>query len=171
MAVAHATIASPLVRRGALVEAYSHYAEILPTPTADTQYKNIGNLTNIAYCQWLLGFPEQAVQRMASALDLRRKHEVDKVQIPLHHYSSIALFCGDVATVDRLSAELVELTTQRQDDFSLRWGMIYRGWLLVQQGQIAEGICIMRENADEHRAAKITTMSVSGGRCWRKPIS
>ncbi|MEZ4862664.1 MAG: BTAD domain-containing putative transcriptional regulator [Caldilineaceae bacterium] len=153
VAQAHFGIASALMRRGNLEEANSHFAQIsLYLPLENSPNSNIGYLTRFSYCLWLLGFPERALQQVNEALQLRRKYDLRALPIPLHHYSSIALFCGDVATVDRLSTELVALATKRQDDFSLRWGMIYRGWLLVQQGQLAEGIRIMRENADEHRA-------------------
>ncbi|MCB9150602.1 MAG: AAA family ATPase [Caldilineaceae bacterium] len=149
---AHFAIASTLMRRGALVNAHNHFTQIRLVTPGNSSQSNIGFLTRFAYCLWLLGFPVQALQHITRALELRRKYEYEQVAVPLHHYSSIALFCGDIATVDRLSAELVELTTKRHDDFSLRWGMIYRGWLLVQQGQLTDGIQIMRENADEHRA-------------------
>lgn len=152
LAHAHFTVASIQIRRGNLAEACTHYEHNPLISSDNSPHGNTGPLMRYAYCLWLLGFPAQGLWQMARALEFRRKYEDDKVQISLHQCSSIALFCGDVATVDRLSAELVELATQRQDDFSLRWGMIYQGWLLVQQGQLDEGIQIMRENANEHRA-------------------
>ncbi len=148
----HFNFAATLMRRGHLEEARSYFEQFRPDASAGLSPKNIGHSTRYAYCLWLLGFPDQAVEQVARALEIRRNYDPLALPIPLHHYSSIALVCGDIATVDRLSAELVEVTTQRQDAFSLRWGMIYRGWLQVQRGDLVEGIALMRKNADEHRA-------------------
>jgi hypothetical protein len=105
-----------------------------------------------AYCLWLLGFPEQALQKAAKSLELRREYEPDTLQVPLQHYSSILVLCRDFSALDTLTAELVELTTRRNDEVGLRWGKIYRGWLLVQQGNLWDGIKVIRENIDELRA-------------------
>ena len=152
LAQAHFYLASTHMRRGNLAEAQRHFEEMQQSLPEDLPDVHIGPLNRFAYCLWLLGHPEQALRKVAMALELGRKYVQEKVQVPLHHYSSVALFCGDMATLDRLSAELVELSTQREDDFSLRLGMIYRGWLFVQQGKLVDGIQVIRENANEHRA-------------------
>ncbi len=152
VARARSAIASALLRRGKLGEAHAHYEQNQLTIAENSSHRLIGLETRFAYCLWLLGFPEQARQQAAASLRLRREYQPDQLPIPLHHYSSILVFCRDVSMVDTLSAELVELTTKRNDDFSLRWGKIYRGWLMVQRGNLQDGIALIRDNADEHRA-------------------
>lgn len=152
VANARTQIAGTLMRRGNLAEAHTHYEQIRSLLSGNSAPKYVGYLARFAYCLWLLGFPEQAVQQAAKALHLRREYQPEALPIPLHQYSSILVFCRDFAAVDRLSGELVELTTKRNDEFSLHWGKIYRGWLLVQQGNLCDGIQLMRENADELRS-------------------
>lgn len=147
------SIACVLMRRGDLEEAQAYFEQVQPyTSLKDSAGGNIGFFARSAYCLWLLGFPEQALRRFDAGMQWARENGPSSLQIVLHQYSSILLFCRDVSTVDTLSAELVELSTERDDEFSLRWGNIYRGWLLVQQGDLHDGIALIRENADTHRA-------------------
>ncbi|MEZ4865650.1 MAG: AAA family ATPase [Caldilineaceae bacterium] len=150
------SIACILLRRGALQEAHTCFLQIHACiPPYSSINGNIGVWIRSAYCLWLLGFPEQAQRLATNTLQWIRENvnnQQGPIQTALHQYSSISVFCRDITTVDQLSTELVEVSTKRNDDFSLRWGQIYRGWLLVQQGDVQEGIKLIRDNADEHRA-------------------
>lgn len=150
-------VAEALMRQGYLIEAHAHFEQIqafAASGSSEDRYTD-GNVVYVirsAYCLWLLGFPEQARERAAKGLEMGRQLHPRGMVVWLHQYSSILVFCKDSITVDTLSAELVDIATKRNDDFSLGWGKIYRGWLLIQQGNPLEGIQIIRESAEAHRA-------------------
>jgi len=145
--------ATPHIRLGDLERAHLQLEQIpFDLIMKESKQINVGLLTRSAYLLWLLGFPDQARERALAAVDITHKDSHEGITIALHQCSSIHVFCKEIAQVDELSQELVDLTKKRGDDFSLRWGLIYRGWLLVQEGKLDEGIAMMRENADEHRA-------------------
>ncbi len=146
------SIACVLMRTSNLEKAHAYFEKIQPNAASNNPTGvNVGYLSLSAYTLWLLGFPEQASQRAAAGLRWAKGND-QSLQIILHHYCSVLVFCRDLSLVDRLSAELVELTTKRNDEFSLHWGKIYRGWLLIQQGDLNHGIPLLRETADDLRA-------------------
>ena len=146
------SIALVLMRTGVLEEAHGYFEQLQPTANSNNPaIINGGYFSRSAYCLWLLGFPAQAVQRAVAGLRWAKEND-RSLQNSLHHYCSLLVFCRDFSLLDRLSAELVEFTTKRNDDFSLHWGKIYRGWLLVQQGDLNKGIPLLRDTADDLRA-------------------
>ncbi|MEZ4736921.1 MAG: BTAD domain-containing putative transcriptional regulator [Caldilineaceae bacterium] len=149
--------AEALTRQGCLMEAHTYFEQIqtmASSGNAEDGYTDghSGYMTRSAYCLWLLGFPEQAKQRGAQGLEMGRRLHPKGLVVWLHQYSSILLFCKDIAAVDRLSAELITVAKARNDDFSVGWGNIYRGWLLIQQGNLVDGIQVIRENLETHHA-------------------
>jgi len=148
VAYARFSIACVLMRIGKLEKAHTYFEKIQPYVSSQNPLDvSVGYMGLSAYTLWLLGFPEQASQRAAAGLRWARENDQGLVVI-LHQYCSLLVFCRDLSLLDRLSAELVELTTKRNDEFSLRWGKIYRGWLLIQQGDLNHGITLLRETAD-----------------------
>jgi len=91
--------------------------------------------------KWLLGYPDQAVQKIHSALTLARE---------LAHPFSLAWALDFAAWLhqyrreEQLTREQAEatitLSTEQGLAFWVAWGTIHRGWALAEQGQTEEGI-------------------------------
>jgi predicted ATPase len=97
---------------------------------------------------WLLGYPNQALERSRDALELAQKLS--------HPYSLVhALFFAAWVHQQRGEAQAVEermeaaVTLAREQGFT-RWvvqGAVLQGWLLAQHGKGQEGILKMRQGA------------------------
>jgi predicted ATPase len=59
---------------------------------------------------------------------------------------------GDGAALDERADELVALTTKRSFPFWRAQGAIYRGWVKVKNGDVAEGMSILRSGSAAYRA-------------------
>jgi predicted ATPase len=99
-----------------------------------------------ALVQWLLGYPDQALQRSQEALRL--------VQTVAHPFSrAFALIRGatlhqylrEAPAAQGLAGELIELARTQGFTQRLLIGVILQGWALTEQGQAREGMAHMRQ--------------------------
>jgi predicted ATPase len=102
---------------------------------------------------WCLGYPDQGLVQSREALTL--------AQQLVHPFSlNLALCCA--ATLSQLRREVraaqecaeaaISLATDQGFPFWIAIGSILRGWALVQQGQIKEGIEQLHQGLRAHRA-------------------
>jgi tetratricopeptide (TPR) repeat protein len=95
---------------------------------------------------WMLGYPEQALQRGHEALDLAR--ELGHPTSLAHGLLSIAIlhqFRRDVPGTLKLADELQRLASDQGLLFYLAGASVLRGWALAHQGKGTEGIAQVRE--------------------------
>jgi predicted ATPase len=123
---------------------------------------------------WLLGYPDQALQRNQESLILAQalSHPFSLVFALefsgyLHHFRRE----GQI-TRGRAEAAIV-LSTEHKFAHFLAMGTILRGWALAEQGQEEEGIAQMRQGLGAWRAtgaelARAYTLLCSQ-RCMAKP--
>jgi len=95
----------------------------------------------LAWTLWLLGYPDQALQRIYEAITLARESSHSYSLAVALHYATILRLSRREA---RLAQELIEETLElsRLHEFA-QWsvgGMFMRGWALVEQGLVEEGI-------------------------------
>jgi hypothetical protein len=100
---------------------------------------------------WFLGYPDQAVARVNSALGLAEN---------LHHGHSIARAMMQAASLYHLRREprvaqehaeaVVSLATEHGLQYSVATGTVLRGWAMAARGQ-AEGIEVVRAGLDAHQ--------------------
>ena len=134
---------------------------------------------------WMLGYPEQALQRAQEALVLAR--ELGHPASLAHTQLSVAIlhqFRRDVSETLELAEALQGLAADQGLLFYLAGGLVLRGWALVERGRIEEGMhrsargSIRGEQRAPTRAlipfpcwlrlvAKEET-SRKGSPCWRK---
>ena len=99
-----------------------------------------------ALALWLLGYPDQALQRIHEALTLARD---------MGHLSSLAYALDWAAMLHRFRREgdaaqeravaAITLSTEQGFAVYLAWGTIVQGWSLAEQGQGAEGTAQIRQ--------------------------
>jgi predicted ATPase len=100
----------------------------------------------LAQALWMLGYPDQAAEKIDDALRLARQ---------LTHASSLAnalvnavdlqLLRGDAAPLRELAEQLIALAIEHGFAGFLGRGKFARGWAMVLQDQGEEGIVLMRK--------------------------
>jgi class 3 adenylate cyclase/predicted ATPase len=104
----------------------------------------------VLYC---LGFPDQAMERSGAAVaEARRLAHMPSLAGNLATGIRLRLLVGDNAALGEWVDQLITVTTEQ--GFA-HWGAmetICRGWVKVQNGDIAEGISLLRRGAAASRA-------------------
>lgn len=97
---------------------------------------------------WLLGYPDQALQKSQDALALAQKlSHPNSLAFALYYSAWVHQHRGETQTVQ----ERVEATSRLATEQGFtRWvlqGAVLQGWLLARQGKGREGILKMRQGA------------------------
>jgi predicted ATPase len=100
-----------------------------------------------------LGFPDQASAKSRGAIAEARK---------LAHPPSLALslgigtimlsLAGDKAALEERSGQLAAVATEQGFPIWRGHGTMHQGWIKVENGQVAEGISLLRNGSDARRA-------------------
>jgi predicted ATPase len=103
--------------------------------------------------QWLLGYPEQAVQRSHEALRLAQEiaHPFS-VAHALGGTARMHQFRREVQTVQERAEANLALATEHGFSYNLAMGTIFRGWALAVQGHGEEGLTQIHQGLAAYRA-------------------
>jgi predicted ATPase len=158
---AHSTLGMTLMSLGELAPALKHSKQLLALYDPQRHRAHaflyggydpgVNCLGWTALILWVLGYPNQAIERINEALMLAQE---------LSHPFSLAVVQCYAAHVHQFRREgpscqeRVEaaLTFSIEYGFSLEWGTILRGWALADQGQGEEGLVQMHQDLDGYRA-------------------
>ena len=106
-----------------------------------------------------LGFPDQALARSSAAIvTARQQAHPPSLAVILVLDTRLHLLIGDNAVVDERAAQLVAVTTEQGFSFWRAQGAIYRGWVKVKNGDVMEGISLLRSGSAAHRATGAETV-------------
>jgi predicted ATPase len=121
-----------------------------PVPGQDLE---VASLCNAGYLLWLLGYPEQALNRSNEALTLTQglAHPYDRA-FALVGADTVRSFRGESQTAQELAEAGITLSTEQGLPFFLTAEFIHRGWALAQQGQTEEGIAQIHKGLTASRA-------------------
>jgi predicted ATPase len=102
---------------------------------------------------WLLGYPDQAMEKSHRAIKMARE---------LAHPYTLALalswgvmlhcFRREAREAQELVEESISLSTEHSFAFCISMGSVIRGWALAEQGHVEEGISQMRQGIDINQA-------------------
>lgn len=97
---------------------------------------------NLALIQWLLGYPDQAIEIAERNVDHARSldHAISLCTALAQAACPIALQNGDLEKADRLLASLLELAGKHDLNLWRTWGRCFRGILLIKRGDIPAGL-------------------------------
>jgi predicted ATPase len=110
----------------------------------------------VLYC---LGFPDQALaQSSAAVVAAQQLAHPPSLAVILVLDTRLHLLVGD-DVVDERAAELVAITTEQGFSFWRAMGTIYRGWVKVKNGDVAEGISLLCNGSAAYRAAGAETVT------------
>jgi Anaphase-promoting complex subunit 5 len=116
-----------------------------------------------ALCQWHFGEIALCQPTMAEAISLARQlKETNSLAVALHFAADLARNKCDPVEVERLTSELIELSTRQSFAFWLACGAISHGWGRSALGDTAQGIAWMEDGIRDFRA----TGSIMGVPHW-----
>ncbi len=117
-------------------------------------------LTHLAHTLWLLGYPDQARERVEEVLTLARGlSQPFSLSHALVHGTRIHQYRREIQGARELTEALIALAHEQgsRPDW-MAAGTTYQGWLLAAQGKVGEGIMKMREGLDAEQARVHTVL-------------
>jgi class 3 adenylate cyclase/predicted ATPase len=116
-------------------------------------YPQVVAQASLAIVLFCLGFPDWAVVRSNTAIaEARRRSHPTALAVSLSDGTLLLSLVGDDAALDERADKLISVAAEQ--DFPL-WGAqgtIYQGWVRVKNGDLAEGISLLRSGANAYRA-------------------
>jgi predicted ATPase len=99
-----------------------------------------------AVALWLLGYPDQAIERSREAIALGRQtgHPTTR-GLALYFGSMLGQYCRDAPAVQQDAEATVSIGTEHGLSLWVANGLIMSGWALAEQGASAEGIAQLRQ--------------------------
>jgi predicted ATPase len=105
---------------------------------------------NVLFC---LGYPDQALARSnASIADARCLAHPPSLAISLSTGSRLLSPVGDIAVLDERAGELIAVAIEQGFPYWRALGTAYRGWVTVKNGDVTEGISLLRVGSAAYRA-------------------
>ena len=152
--VALRMVGGPLFSLGELTEARPYFADLLtrhdPKRHRALTYlygQEPGAAGRLFYgwLLWLLGFPDQALQRSQEAMQIAREVAHAPSQAYALTYAAFLHQCRrEPVAVRELAAEVLALTTEHGLAQFSGWGHLLHGWAIAEAGQVNEGIAQMQ---------------------------
>jgi len=176
---AHHALGITLVDMGRFTEAHYHLEQgrALYMPAHHQSHIQLSVYDPIMACcgfaahaLWLLGYPEQAVQRTEESLT--HSYALD------HPYTLAGALClaamhtqwrRESSVAQAQTNTLIALCHEQGFPYFLAWGMMIRGWALSAQGQWSEGIAQLREGLAAYRATALQYCRRIGVPSWLRP--
>ena len=107
-------------------------------------------LGNALFC---LGFPDQALARSSSAIaEAWRLAHPPSLAVSLAVGTRLIALVGDYTLLYEQAGQLVEVATEQGFLMWRAQGTIYRGWAKLKNGDVAEGISLLRSGSAAYRA-------------------
>jgi len=101
-----------------------------------------------------LGFPDQALVRSSAAIaEARRLGHPPSFALSLGIGSIMLALVGDDIALEERAGQLVAVATEQGFPVWHRHGTIHQGWVKVRNGQLVEGISLLRGGSEARRAA------------------
>jgi predicted ATPase len=100
-----------------------------------------------------LGFPDQALAESNAAIaEARRLAHSPSLAVSLAFSARLLSLVGENAALDERADELVAVATEQGFPVYRANGTIYRGWVKVKNGDVAEGMSLLRNGSNAYRA-------------------
>jgi len=100
-----------------------------------------------------LGYPEQALaQTNAAVTEAWRLAHPPSLALSLTYACRLLSLFGENSAPDERADQLVAVATEQGFPLWRAMGMIYRGWVKVKNGDVEEGISLLRSGSSAYRA-------------------
>jgi predicted ATPase len=102
-----------------------------------------------------LGFPDRALARSNAAItEARRLPHPPSLAMGLANGARLLSLVGDDAALDERADQLLAVAIEHGFPFWRAQGTIFRGWVKIQNGGVAEGIALLRSGSAAYRATR-----------------
>jgi predicted ATPase len=133
----------------ALYDTVSHSA-LVDQAGVDPYATAQATLGSVLFC---LGYPDQAVSQSNAAIaEAWNVGHQPSLAIALAFGARLGLLLGDNASLGERAAQLITLSTEQSFASWRALGTIYSGWVKVKNGDVAEGIYLIRSGSTAYRA-------------------
>jgi predicted ATPase len=115
-------------------------------------YLDVNSQTFLGIVLFCLGFPDHALARSNRAIDdARRVAHPPSLVVSLSIGSRLLSLLGKNEALDKRAGELIAVATEQGFPYWRAQGAIYRGWVKVANGDVAEGISLLRSGLSAYR--------------------
>ncbi len=106
----------------------------------------------LAHCLWILGYPQESLDRITSALSRARElGDPFSVTLALVYSAMLHQFLGDPSQSRNLAEQAAALCDEYGFRYYQAWPPIIRGWAMAASGQAAEGAAMIGEGMNSLR--------------------
>jgi predicted ATPase len=113
------------------------------------QVNSLGFLGNALFC---LGFADQASARSSAAVaEARKLAHPPSLAVSLTLDTLLSLIANSASLDDRVN-ELLAVTTEQGFPLWRGLGTVFRGWVKVRNGEVTEGLSLLRSGSAAYRA-------------------
>jgi predicted ATPase len=125
----------------------------VPSPVEEVSAPAVSCLYFEALCRWHLGETSSCHASMEAAISLAKELNDTLALAEALFFAAVLAYCvRDVAQVERLAADLIELSTRQHFAFWLLGARILRGWARTVSGNTVEGIAWIEGGIRDYRA-------------------
>jgi DNA-binding winged helix-turn-helix (wHTH) protein/predicted ATPase len=113
----------------------------------------VNSLAHLGFVLFCHGFPQQALARSNAAIaEARRLAHPPSLASSLTVSARLHSLAGDKAALDERADELVTIATEQGFPYWGAQGTIFRGWVAIKNGDVTEGISLLRIGSTAFRA-------------------
>ena len=111
-----------------------------------------------AVALWLLGYPDQAVQRSREAVSLGEELcQPSTLALALHFAAMLRQYRREPPAVQDNAEVSTAIANEHRFSFWLGGGLVLRGWAMAEQGERASGMADLRQGLATWKAAACVT--------------
>jgi tetratricopeptide (TPR) repeat protein len=162
LVLGHFSAGRNLMHAGRFASSRSHLEEVLALhdPISDSSlvhqtgiYPYVNSQGLLGIVLFCLGFPDQALAQSSAAIAVaRRLAHLPSLASSLTSGTRVHSLIGDNAALDKWADQVVAVATEQDFPAWRAQGTIFRGWIKVKNGDVAEGLSLLRSGSSAYRA-------------------
>jgi predicted ATPase len=116
-------------------------------------YPRVASQAFLAITLFCLGHPAQALARATAAIgEARKLSHGPSLAVSLTNGARLLSLAGNESAIDEWAGQLVTVAAEQGFLLWRAMGTVYRGWVRVAEGDVAEGISLLRQGSAAYRA-------------------
>jgi predicted ATPase len=162
LVLGHLSSGRDLMLVGRFTPSRSHFEEVIALYDPnfhrslshhDANYPRVSSQAYSAIVLFCLGFPDQALAQSGAAIAeaLRLAHP-PSLALSLSLGTLPLALVGDNLALDKRADQLVKVATEQGFPVWRAVGTVHRGWIMVGNGDVAEGVSLLRSGSAAYRA-------------------
>jgi len=162
LVLGHLSSGRDLMLVGRFTSSRSHFEEVITlyNPNShrsfshqEANYPHVASQAYSAIVLFCLGFPDQGLAQSSAAIAeaLRLAHP-PSLALSLSLGTLPHALAGDNLALDKRADQLVKVATEQGFPVWRAVGTVHRGWVMVGNGDVAEGVSLLRSGSAAYRA-------------------